>query len=87
MTCKGEAPRADLTAGKSVRRAGPEAGGRKKTGQHPVLEPFMFMQTTSVGETELASIIVCCHMVFAYMYMKFILFNKNELSILDCIFD
>jgi len=26
-------------------------------------------------------------MVFAYVYMKYMLFNKNELSILDCIFD
>jgi len=40
-------------------RSGPVAGRQKKTGQHPILEPFMFMQTTSVGETELTSIIVC----------------------------
>jgi len=38
---------------------GSVAGRQKKTGQHPILEPFMFMQTTSEGETEPTSIIVC----------------------------
>jgi len=42
-----------------VRRTGPVAGGRKKTGQHLIPEPFMFMQTMSECETELTSIIVC----------------------------
>jgi len=40
-------------------RSGQVAGRQKKTGQHPIPEPFMFMQTTSEGKTELTNIIVC----------------------------
>jgi len=48
-------PGADLPFGMLIWRAGPVSGGRKKTRQHPVPEPFMFIQTTSLGVAGLAN--------------------------------
>jgi len=59
LNTKGEAPRADLPDSKLVQHTGPacRTGSRrtKETGQHPVPEPFMFIQTMSVGVAELAN--------------------------------